>query len=200
MAERSTAKWVQPVVDYTGLGLMVIGYLIRRNLLDAAWGLAVGSVIGLVVGFAMQRKLALMPLVTAVLAVVFAALTLIFHNTFFLKIKLTIVDAIFAAVLFGGVAMGKRPLKALLGAAVHMSDAAWKSLNLRYGFFCLFLAVSNAVVAMTPSIPDAWWVAFRFPGVPILTVLFSLAQTPFFMREMKEHPEEVEEVPPPPAS
>ncbi|HET9161149.1 MAG TPA: septation protein IspZ [Caulobacteraceae bacterium] len=200
MAERSTAKWVQPVVDYTGLGLMVVGFIYRRNMMDAAWGLVAGSVIGLIVGLIMQRKIAIMPLVTAVLAVVFAGLTLYFHNTFFLKIKLTIVDTIFAVILLGGVAIGKRPLRALLGAAVHMSDTAWKSLNIRYGLYCVFLAVANAIVALTPSIPDSWWVAFRFPGVPILTVLFSLAQAPFFMRELKEHPEEVTEVPPPPAS
>jgi intracellular septation protein len=200
MTERPTAKWVQPVVDYTGLGLFVIGYLIRRNLLDAAWGLAAGSVIGLAIGLVMQRKLALMPLVTGVLAVFFAGLTLYFHNSFFLKIKLTVVDTIFAIILLGGAAIGKRPLKAVIGAAVHMSDAAWRTLTIRYGLYCVFLAIANAIVALTPSIPDAWWVAFRFPGVPIMTVLFSLAQAPFFMREMKEHPEEVSEVPPPPAS
>jgi intracellular septation protein len=200
MNDAKTAKWVQPVVDYTGLGFFVIGYLLHRNLLDAAWGLAIGSVIGLLVGLVMQRKLALMPLVTGVLAVFFAGLTLYFHNSFFLKIKLTVVDSIFAVILLGGVAIGKRPLKAVIGAAVHMSDPAWRTLNIRYGLYCVFLAVANAIVALWPGIPDAWWVAFRFPGVPILTVLFSLAQAPFFMREMKEHPEEVGEIPPPPAS
>jgi intracellular septation protein len=200
MDDAKTAKWVQPVIDYSGLALFVIGYLIRRNLLDAAWGLAVGSVLGLIVGFVMQRKLAIMPLVTGVLAVVFAGLTLVFHNTFFLKIKLTVVDTIFAVILLGGVAIGKRPLRAIFGAALHMSDAAWRTLNIRYGLYCVFLAVANAVVALTPGIPDSVWVAFRFPVVPILTVLFTLAQTPFFMREMKEHPEEIGEVPPPPAS
>ena len=129
MTERSTAKWVQPVVDYSGLALFVVGYLIKRDLMMAAWGLAIGSVVGLIVGLIMQRKLAVMPLVTGVLAVVFAGLTLIFHNTFFLKIKLTVVDSIFAIILLGGVAMGKRPLKAVIGAAVHMSDPAWRTLK-----------------------------------------------------------------------
>ena len=83
-ATRTTAKWVQPVVDYTGLAAFVIGYLIKRDLQMAAWGLAIGSVIGLAVGLIMQRKLAMMPLVTGILAIVFASLTLIFHNDFFI--------------------------------------------------------------------------------------------------------------------
>src|SRR3954462_6506682 len=101
MTERSTAKWAQPVVDYTGLGLMLVGYIVKRDLMGASAGLIVGSVIGLLIGLVMQRKLALMPLVTGVLAVVFGGLTLYFHNSFFLKIKLTVVDSIFAVILLG---------------------------------------------------------------------------------------------------
>jgi intracellular septation protein len=200
VTQTSTAKWVQPVVDYTGLGLFVLAFVIWRDLLAASWGLAVGSAVGLAVGFAIQRKLAWMPLVTGASAIFFATLTLIFHDSFFIKIKLTVVDSIFAALLLGGVAMGKRPLKALLGAAIKMSDAAWRTLTIRYGLFCVFLAAANAIIALNPAIfSDAVWVAFRFPGVPIVTVLFSLAQTPFLMREMKDE-EAASELPPPPAS
>jgi intracellular septation protein len=141
-----------------------------------------------------------MPLVTGASAIFFAGLTLIFHDSFFIKIKLTVIDSIFAALLLGGLALGKRPLKAVLGAALTMSDPAWKTLTLRYGLFCLFLAVANAVIALNPAIfSDAVWVAFRFPVVPIMTVLFSLAQTPLIMREMKDA-EAADELPPPPAS
>lgn len=200
MSERSTAKWVQPVVDYTGLACFALGYIIKRDILMASWGLAIGSAIGLIVGLIMQRKLPLMPLVTGLLAIVFASLTLIFHNSFFVKIKLTVVDSLFAIILLGGVAMGKRPLKAVLGAALKMSDGAWKTLTLRYGFYCVFLAVANSILALNPStFSDDVYVAFRTIAVPIMTVLFSLAQTPFLMREMKDE-EAAHDLPPPPAS
>lgn len=196
---KHTAKWVQPVVDYSGLAVFLLIYLIRRDVVVASWGLAAGSVIGLVVGFLMQRKLAIMPLATGLSAIFFAGLTLIFHDSFFIKIKLTVVDTIFAVLLLGGLAMNKHPLRAVLGGAIRMSDAAWRTLTIRYGLYCVALAVSNAIIALNPSIfSDAVWVAFRFPGVPIATVLFSLAQTPFLMREMKDE-EAVEDVPPPPA-
>lgn len=198
--DKTTPKWVQPVVDYTGLGLFVLAFIIKRDLLAASWGLAAGSVIGLVVGFVMQKKLAWMPLVTGASAIFFASLTLIFHDSFFIKIKLTVIDSIFAVLLLGGLAVGKRPLKAVLGAAVNLSDPAWRTLTIRYGLYCAFLALANAVIALNPKLfSDAVWVAFRFPGVPIMTVVFSLAQTPFLMREMKD-PEHATDLPPPPAS
>ena len=200
MTERSTAKWVQPVVDYTGLACFALGYIIKRDILMASWGLAIGSAIGLIVGLIMQRKLPIMPLVTGVLAIVFASLTLIFHNSFFVKIKLTVVDTLFAIILLGGVAIGKRPLKAVLGAALKMSDPAWRTLNLRYGFYCVFLAVANSILALNPqTFSDDVYVAFRTIAVPVMTVLFSLAQTPFLMREMKDE-EAAHDLPPPPAS
>jgi intracellular septation protein len=200
MSQASTAKWVQPVVDYSGLGLFVLVYIVKRDLQTASWGMAIGSALGLIVGFIMQRKLALMPLVTGSIAIVFASLTLIFHNTFFIKIKLTVVDTIFAAVLLGGLAIGKRPLKAVLGAAIKVSDQAWKVLTLRYGLYCAFLAISNAIIALNPAIfSDDIYVAYRTIAVPLMTVVFSLAQTPFLMREMKDE-EAAHELPPPPAN
>ena len=200
MSERSTAKWVQPVVDYTGLACFALGYIIKRDILMASWGLAIGSAIGLIVGLIMQRKLAIMPLVTGVLAIVFASLTLIFHNSFFVKIKLTVVDTLFAVILLGGVAIGKRPLRAVLGAALKMSDPAWRTLNLRYGFYCVFLALANSILALNPqTFSDDVYVGFRTIAVPVMTVLFSLAQTPFLMREMKDE-EAAHDLPPPPAS
>jgi intracellular septation protein len=197
---KHAAKWVQPVVDYSGLGIFVLIFIIQRDLVMASWGLAAGSAVGLIVGFLMQRKLAWMPLVTGASAIFFASLTLIFHDSFFIKIKLTVVDSIFAVLLLGGLAMNKHPLRAVLGGAIKMSDAAWRTLTIRYGLYCVALAVANAVIALNPTIfSDAVWVAFRFPVVPIATVLFSLAQTPFLMREMKDE-EAIEDVPPPPAS
>jgi intracellular septation protein len=94
-------------------------------------------------------------------------------------------------VLLGGLAMRKHPLKLVLGDAFEMPESAWRALTLRYGLFFVALAVLNEIVWRTQS--DSVWVVFRFPGLAILTVLFSLSQAPMLAKYLKTG-----ELPPPP--
>ena len=61
MTEKKEPKWVQPVVDYTGLIGFAGAYAVTRDLMQASWGLAIGSAIGLAVGLLIQRRLAWLP-------------------------------------------------------------------------------------------------------------------------------------------
>lgn len=183
------------VVDYAGLVVFAGVYVVSRNLMTATWGLVAGSAVGLLFGLVMQRKLALLPLFTGLSAMVFGGLALVFHNTVFIKMKLTIVDGLLAIGLFGALAFGKLPLKAMLGEALKLSDGAWRRLTVRYAAFFLFAAVANEVIWRTQS--EALWVLFRFPGVPVLAILFSFTQVPMMMKDMKAQEEAA--VPPPPS-
>jgi intracellular septation protein len=164
---RRRSPLVGAVVDYAGLACFLIGWLVTRNLMTATWALVGGS----------------MPLLAGGAALVFGALTLVFHNPVFLKMKPTFMNLAFATALFIGLALKRSPLKMMLGEALEMSDAAWRSLTWRYAFFFLFVAGLNEAVWRTQ--PDSIWVPFRFPGLLILTFAFSLAQTPFFMRHAR---------------
>jgi intracellular septation protein len=194
--------WVKYVVDYAGLLAFAGAYFVTRDLLQASWGLAVGSAIGLATGLLVQKKLALLPLITGLFAVVFAGLALIFHNTAFIKMKMTIVDVLLAAALLGGLAMKKQPLKALLGEALKLTDETWRKLTVRFGAFFILLAVLNLLVWWASDhgiLTDGQFVLFRFPVVPILTVLFSFTQMPLMMKDMMAQ-QEGEVLPPvPPA-
>ena len=75
---------------------------------------------------------------------------------------------------------------------MKLPDAAWRSLTFRYAGFFVAMALLNLFVWLTQ--PDAVWVAFRFPGLLILAVVFSLTQVPFMMKHMKDEAE----APPPP--
>lgn len=89
-------------------------------------------------------------------------------------------NLVYGVLLLGGLAMKKTPLKMLLGDAFPMTDAGWRTLTLRYGLFFLALAALNEFVWRTQ--PDATWVIFRFPGLMILTVIFSMTQAPMMMK------------------
>jgi intracellular septation protein len=186
-------KWVTWFVDYFALAAFLVGYFATgRNLQQATWYLVAGSAIALLVGFAVERRLAPFPALAGGAALVFGGLTLVFHDARFLKVKPTVMNGLFAVLMFGGLALRKQPLKLLLGEAFDMPEAAWRSLTLRYGVFFAVLAALNEAVWRTQSEPT--WVLFRFPGLMVLTLAFSLTQAPFLMKHLKD----AEPPPPPP--
>jgi intracellular septation protein len=185
-------KWVRWFVDYSALVVFLIAFFATgRDMTKATWALVAGSGLALAVGLAVERRLAFFPLIAGGAALVFGGLSLIFHDTRLLKIKPTVMNSLFGVVLLGGLAMGKHPLKLLLGEAFNMPEAAWRRLTIHYALFFLFLAALNEAVWRTQT--DATWVLFRFPGMMIITVVFTLTQLPFLMRYVK-----AEDVPPPP--
>lgn len=185
-------QWVRYFVDYSALAVFLVTFFLSgRNMTAATWGLVAGSAIALVVGLAVERRLAMMPLIAGGAALIFGALTLIFDDPRFIKIKPTVMNTLFALVLIGGLMLKKNPLKLLLGEALEMPATAWRRLTINYAVFFLALAGLNELVWRTQS--DATWVLFRFPGLLVLTFAFSIAHAPLLMRYMKAG-----EAPPPP--
>jgi intracellular septation protein len=191
MSAENNRHWVRYFVDYAALAAFLAAYLITRDIQKATWGLVVGSGIALIVGFAVERRLAPMPLFVGGAGLVFGGASLIFHDPRILKVKPTIVNTAIGLLLLGGLVMKKHPLKLVLGDAFDMPEAAWRRLTLNYAGFFLSLAALNEFVWRTQT--DGTWVFFRFPGMMILTVVFSIAHAPLLMKYIK-----AEELPPPP--
>lgn len=211
-AARKPDPIVRAVVDYGGLAAFMIAYFLRlrfvaaggpigwavamgghgpRDLTAATWWLVIGSAAAIATGLIVERRIALMPLITGLFALVFGSLTLIFHDPRFIKIKPTATNLTLGAALLIGLALRKNPLKALIGEALPLPDDAWRTLTLRYGLFFLSMAALNEMIWRTQS--DAVWVLFRMPGLLVLAVLFSLTQVPLMAKYMKDP-----EPPPPP--
>jgi intracellular septation protein len=190
------AKWVRMAVDYGApIAFAVAFYGFGRDMLMATGVLVAASVLALAVGFFVERRIAPLPLIAGIFAVVFGGLTLIFHDPSFVKMKLSFQNAAFAAALLGGMALGKNPLKMLMGDSVRMEDAAWRQLSLRYAGYFILVVIANEIVWRTQS--DAFWVNFRTALLP-LAVVFSLAQVPFMMKHMKQPAERDDVLPEPP--
>jgi intracellular septation protein len=136
--------------------------------------------IALGIGYALTRHLPVMPVVTAVIVVVFGGLTLALQNETFIKLKPTIIYVLFGAVLLGGLAFGKSLLGMVFDSVFHLTDEGWRKLTLRWALFFLALAVLNEIVWRTQS-TDVW-VSFKVFGVVPLTFLFAAAQYPLMTR------------------
>jgi intracellular septation protein len=194
---------IRALVDYGGPAAFVAAYFFRLRFVAASgpigWALAAGghgarditaatgwlvggSVVALLIGLIAERRIAPMPLIAGGFALVFGGLTLFFHDPRFVKIKPTVTNLCFAVALFGGLILGKNPLKALLGESLPLPDVAWRKLTLRYALFFTSMAALNEFVWRTQ--PDATWVLFRMPGLWVLAVVFSLTQVPLMMKHM----------------
>ena len=174
--------WVRHVVDYLGIAGFLAVLVVTRKLELATWGLVVGAAGAILTGLIFERRLAPLPLVTGLFALFFGGLTLIFHDTRFIKMKPTVVYLGFAGFLLFGMLKGRNPLRALMGEAVHLPDEAMRILTRRYALFFLFLAGLNEFVWRTQS--DTTWGWFK-ASIIVIILVFALAQTPLMLKYAK---------------
>ncbi|MEK9796075.1 MAG: septation protein A [Alphaproteobacteria bacterium] len=158
--------------------------LVGQSLFEATGAFMVSTVIALVAGWRLERKLPIMPLVSGGFVLVFGGLTLVLADETFIKLKPTLVNTLFAVILFGGLAFGRALLKPLFGAALQLSDRGWRVLTLRWAIFFVILAILNEIVWR--NFTTDFWVSFKLFGIMPLTFLFAASQTPLLLREQVE--------------
>ena len=134
----------------------------------------------LAISYALTRHVAVMPVVTAVIVVVFGGLTLALQNETFIKLKPTLVYLLFAATLLGGLVFKKPLLGMVFDSVFNLTDEGWRKLTLRWGVFFLAMAVLNEIVWRNFS-TDAW-VNFKVFGFLPLTMVFAAAQFPLLQK------------------
>jgi intracellular septation protein len=156
----------------------------RFGIFAATATFMVVTVLALAASWLLTRRLAIMPMVTAVVVFVFGGLTLFLQDETFIKMKPTIVNALFGAVLLGGLFFGRSLLGYVFDSVFKLDEEGWRKLTLRWGLFFLVLAVLNEAIWRSFS-TDAW-VSFKVFGIMPLTILFTLTQMPLIQRHSLE--------------
>ena len=123
-----------------------------------------------------------MTIFTAAAVGIFGALTIWLQDDLFIKLKVTIINVLLAAVLIAGHLTGKSLLKMLLGPSLPLSEEGWRGLTLRYaGFFLILAAINEAVWR---SVSTDTWVTFKVFGILGLTVVFAVSQVYMLQRHL----------------
>ncbi|KAA6206031.1 MAG: septation protein A [Candidatus Tokpelaia sp.] len=155
------ARFDQPIYPATALFMLAI-------------------LLSLALSWLIARKLPVIPLASGLFVLVFGFLTLWLHDEIFIKMKPTIINALFGLILFGGLLFRKPLLGYIFDSALQLDAEGWQILTWRWAWFFLFLAALNEIVWR--NFNTDIWTNFKVFGTMPLTILFILFQTPLLMR------------------
>jgi len=137
----------------------------------------IATLIALMVIYFLEKRIPMVPLISGILITFFGGLTLYFDNKIFFYMKPTIINLLFASVLFFGKFFTKKPLlKIFFQNALNLEDIGWKILSYRWIYFFIFVAIINEIVWRTQS--EAFWVNFKVWGLLPISFLFAASQVP----------------------
>ena len=167
------------LIDIGPLAVFFIFYT-RSGLQAAILPLMIATVISVIISYILEKKIPIMPTLGAAIVLLFGGLTIYFNDETFIKMKPTIINALFAIILYGGILFNKPLLKYLLGAALKLEDQGWKILTQRWIAFFIALAVLNEIVWRTQSTDI--WVNFKVFGILPITFIFTMTQFPLIKK------------------
>ena len=167
------------LIDIGPLAVFFIFYT-RSGLQASILPLMIATVIAVLFSYILEKKIPIMPTVGAGIVLIFGGLTIYFDNEVFIKMKPTIINLIFAIILYGGMLVNKPLLKILLGAALRLKEEGWRILTYRWIGFFIALAVLNEIVWRTQTTDI--WVNFKVFGILPITFIFTMTQFPLIKK------------------
>ena len=171
------------IIDIGPLAVFFIFYT-RSGLAASILPLMIATVIAVLFSYILEKKIPIMPTVGAGIVLVFGGLSIYFDNPVFIYMKPTIVNLLFATILYGGILIKKPLLKYLLGAALKLEDEGWKILTHRWIGFFVALAILNEIIWRT--LPEDIWVSFKVFGILPITFIFTMSQFPLIKKYQVE--------------
>ena len=167
------------IIDIGPLAVFFIFYS-RSGLQASILPFMLATIIAVLFSYILEKKIPLMPTVGAAIVLIFGGLTIYFDNEVFFKMKPTIINLVFAVILYGGILINKPLLKYLLGAALKLEENGWKVLTQRWIGFFIALAILNEIIWRTQSTDI--WVNFKVFGILPITFIFTMTQFPLIKK------------------
>lgn len=163
----------------------------------------VAMVISLLISWLVFKRIAVMPIVTLVVVLIFGTLTLWLQDSIFIKIKPTIVNSLFGATLLGGLLFRQSLLKYVFGEVYHLQPKGWQVMTMRWGLFFFLLALLNEVAwrgsgafFADAAAGDKFYAGFKLWAVMPITIVFSMLQLPLLTKYAVDPKQPIEVIPP----
>ena len=179
--------------DYLPLIIFFIAYKVPKSflinyhlepLIFATICLILTSIISLIISYILIKKISQIALFSAIILTIFGTLTAIFNDEFFIKIKPTVINLIFASILIFSY-LKKQPILAILFEnKIQMNQKSWLNLSLRFGLYFIFLAILNEIIWR--NFTTDFWVNFKVFGMMSLTIIFMVCQLPFLVKNIEK--------------
>jgi intracellular septation protein len=171
-------------------GPLVVFFIINSyfGIFPATGAFMVATILALTVSRVKFGRIPIMPLVSGFFVLTFGALTLYFQEEYFIKIKPTIVNLLFATILFGGLLAGHSLLRYLFGDVFKLKNRGWQILTFRWACFFVFLAIVNEIVWRNFS--TDFWAGFKLMGIMPITMIFAISQVGLLQRYDASEPTE----------
>ncbi len=164
------------------MGPLLVFFIVnnRAGIFIGTGAFMAATVIALGASYVLMRTIPVMPMVTAGFVLVFGGLTIWLADDLFIKLKPTIINLLFAAILLFGVLSGRLFIKLVLEGAFNLTERGWRIITWAWIGFFIFLAAINEIVWR--SFSTDFWVSFKVFGVMPLTIAFSFAMIPIILK------------------
>ncbi|NKB46694.1 MAG: septation protein A [Legionellales bacterium] len=136
----------------------------------------------------LHKRVEPMHLITLVLIILLGGATLILQNEWFIKWKPTVINWLFAVILFSSHYWSQTPLlQRMLNQQISLPNAIWLRLSYSWIVFFSLMGTLNLIIAYTFS-TDVW-VHFKLFGMLGLTLVFVVIQAIFLAKHVSPMPQ-----------
>lgn len=155
------------------------------DIFKATLYMVIVTAISLVISYLIDRKLSLPLMISGIVLLISGSITLFSGDPSFIKMKPTIVYAIFGSILYIGYYLKKPMIKEVLGSAFNMTHSNWMILTRRFAWYFYSMALINEIIWRNFS--ENFWVNFKVFGAVPITLIFIFTQAPFLMQNKQDN-------------
>lgn len=168
------------ITEFAPLIAFFIGYK-TGSILDATLYLLVATIISSLVSYIVTKKINKTNIISVILLLISAGLTLFSGDSTFIKMKPTLLYIIFALILLFSHFRAKTAIEYVMGGTIAFPENKyWRKLNLRFFYYFIFMAILNELIWR--NFAENIWVNFKVFGALPLTLIFVALQLPFIIK------------------
>ena len=167
-------------------GPVVVFFLVSEyaGFFAATAALIGATALALIAALARERRVPWFSLLSSLFVLVFGIATLAQKDPYWIQLEYTLYNAIFATLLFVGLAFDRALLKPLFGTTFLMNERGWRILSFRWAAFFALTAILNEYFLRFTT--TELWVQFRFVAAIVLCI-FGFSQFFLSRRERLPH-------------